>query len=287
MASYNFEHQYRYQVTVDGVKATGDDDHATTVITDDSLDPHEQVSAFRTYQGETADGGMIVASTTFPGVYYYYTNLPTAPATMPNYTPMSYDAENPPCFVPGTLIATPNGARAVETLQIGDPLLTADGRVVAVKWIGHRRLHSAFAAISAALPIRITRGALGNGLPQRDLYVSPDHAMEVMGCLVHASALVNGSSITQCKDWHGDVQYFHVETDGHELILAEGAAAETFIDNDARQRFDNHAEFAERYPDAQPMVEMELPRVVFRRQLPKAISRHLEAIAAELMAKAA
>lgn len=287
MAEYDFAHQYRYQVTVHGVTPTGDDDGPAAVIVNDPLAPHGSVSSFRTYEGETADGGMIVASNSFPGMYFYYTNLPSAPAVMPNYTPMNYDADNPPCFVPGTLIATPDGSRAVETLQIGDELLTADGRTVAVKWIGHRKLHYLFAAVADALPIRISAGALGNGLPLRDLFVSPDHAMEVMGCLVHASALVNGSSITQCKQWDGDVQYFHIETDSHELILAEGSAAETFIDNDARQRFDNHAEFAELYPDAQPMVEMELPRVLFRRQLPKAISRHLDAIAGELMGKAA
>ena len=61
--------------------------------------------------------------------------------------------------------------------------------------------------------------------------------------------------------------------------MAEGAPAETFIDNVSRQSFDNHAEYEALYPNAAPMVELELPRVKFARQLPKAVVRRLAAVA--------
>ena len=191
------------------------------------------------------------------------------------------------CYCPGTLIRTDRGDVAVESLRIGDKVITVDGKAEAIKWIGRQTRNPLFAAINDELPICIRQGALGNALPLRDLYLSPDHAMLVQGCLVHAGALVNGRSILRIKQWQGDVQYVHIETEAHELILAEGAAAETFMDDDARHRFDNHAEFAQLYPDAQPMVEMELPRICYARQLPKAISRVLDAVADELVGKVA
>ncbi len=183
------------------------------------------------------------------------------------------------CFTRGTAIATPNGERAVETLAIGNLVLNAQGQPVPVKWIGRQTIHPAFAMFHDKLPIRITAGALGQGLPHRDLCVSPDHALLVEGCLIHASALVNGRTITRATDWTDVVEYFHIETEAHEIILAEGAPTETFIDNVSRECFDNYAEYAALYPDAAPMVELDLPRVLFARQLPAVIRRHLDAVA--------
>ncbi|MCP3969018.1 MAG: hypothetical protein GY717_01590, partial [Rhodobacteraceae bacterium] len=79
------------------------------------------------------------------------------------------DAITSNCFAAGTGIATPAGETAVEELQIGDTILTADGRAVAVKWIGHQTERPVIGLMNQRLePVRICAGALGQGLPLAD-----------------------------------------------------------------------------------------------------------------------
>ena len=60
--------------------------------------------------------------------------------------------------------------------------------------------------------------------------------------------MINGTTITQVTQWEGDVEYLHIETEDHELILAEGAPTETFMDNASRTCFNNYAEYQALYP---------------------------------------
>jgi hypothetical protein len=128
------------------------------------------------------------------------------------------------------------------------------------------------------LPIKISANALGPGHPFQDLYVSPDHAVLFDSTLIHAKALINGTSIVQMNEWAGDVEYFHIETEDHELIYANGVPAETFIDNVSRKQFDNYAEFEALYPGAPMMTELDLPRVLFCRQLSTQTARRLSSL---------
>jgi hypothetical protein len=191
------------------------------------------------------------------------------------------------CFLGGTMIATPHGEAAVETLKAGDLILTADGRTVPVRWIGINTVATRFADTQRNMPIRITAGALGENLPRRDLLVSPDHALFIEGVLVQASALINDVTIHRETRMPEIFRYYHIETAAHDLILAEGAAAETFVDNVSRMAFDNWQEFMELCDNEPPTGEMAYPRAKSQRQLPAMLRSHLAAMATQLQSRTA
>jgi T5SS/PEP-CTERM-associated repeat protein len=153
------------------------------------------------------------------------------------------------CFAAGTRIRTPDGDIPVEALRIGQLVETVGSAPRPIRWIGRRSYHNRFVRNDpAVMPIRIAGGALGDGVPRRDLLVSPEHAMFLDGALVAAKLLVNGTTITQVR--HLDrIDYFHVELDSHDILFAEGAPSESFVDCDSRFMFQNAAEFAQLYPD--------------------------------------
>jgi hypothetical protein len=183
------------------------------------------------------------------------------------------------CFMAGTMIATPGGEVAVETLQAGDLVCLADGRVLPLRWLARATVHASPSDPMLMMPVRVRAGALDGHLPVRDLLVSPDHALLLDGILVQAGALVNGTSITRELGTKRGFTYYHPELGEHALILAEGVAAESFIDNIARETFDNWAEFEA--SGAEPAPELDLPRAKSARQVPDAIHARLAAIAAQ------
>jgi hypothetical protein len=88
--------------------------------------------------------------------------------------------------------------------------------------------------------------ALGAGLPRRDLLVSPMHSLYLDDAFVPASALVNGVSILR-RESEGPVDYIHIELHDHDVLLAEGVPAESFVDDDSRTMFDNVSEYHDLY----------------------------------------
>ncbi|WP_431282063.1 Hint domain-containing protein [Humitalea sp. 24SJ18S-53] len=143
--------------------------------------------------------------------------------------------QNLPCYVRGTAILTPRGEVPVESLRAGD-LVTTPGGDRPLVWTGQRRVAPyRHPEPRRAQPIRIRAGALADGVPHHDLLVSPSHALLLDGHLVHAEALVNGATITQ--DTCAQVIYHHIELASHDIVLAEGAAAETYLDDGNRGLF--------------------------------------------------
>ncbi|WBV43330.1 Hint domain-containing protein [Pseudoroseomonas cervicalis] len=243
---------------------------------DDVLEGTIQASGITwDYVGQYGTGWVGFTDTPVSGMQYYlFSNTPLATGASSVFT--AAPEALPICFLPGTRIATPAGARAVETLAIGDAVLTAGGDTCRVRWIGRQRVVPLFADRLRAWPIRIAAGALGGGLPLRDLWLSPDHALCLGGLLVQAGALVNGGSIRHETVLPEAFDYLHVELAEHRLILAEGVPAESFLDSAGRARFDNRAEHAALYGDTlPPMQEMALPRVKSARQVPPALRRAL------------
>ena len=181
------------------------------------------------------------------------------------------------CFLTGTEIATPYGPRPVETLVSGDQILTAEGDTVPVRFVFRQTIATRFGPPERLQPVRLRAGALGEGLPERDLVLTADHALMIDGLLINAGALVNGSSI----DWVplaelGErVTVYHVETENHDIILAEGAPTETYIDYAGRQAFDNYAEYVALYRADRAIAENPAPRISSARMLPAALCARL------------
>jgi hypothetical protein len=152
------------------------------------------------------------------------------------------------CYRRGTLILTPAGEVPVEELAIGDRIVALAGEERPIRWIGYRAYDGRFIAGNRqVLPICVMADAMAPGVPARDLYLSPEHSLWIDGVLVQAKHLVNGATIVQAEGID-QVEYFHVELDEHDVIFADGAAAETFVDCDNRLMFANGAEYARLYP---------------------------------------
>jgi autotransporter passenger strand-loop-strand repeat protein len=157
------------------------------------------------------------------------------------------------CYLRGTRILTPTGERLVESLAIGDAVVTRFGGIQAIRWIG-RQTYAAEAIREdrEQIPVHLRPGSLGDRLPVRDLYVSPGHSMLVNGTLILAKSLVNGVTITQ--DWMpGTVDYYQLDLGTHDCVIAEGTWSETFADGEGlRDRFHNAEEFHAMFPEYRP-----------------------------------
>ena len=181
------------------------------------------------------------------------------------------------CFATGTLISTPDGEVAVETLKDGDLVLTTEGHAVAARWIGHQTIATRFGAAERLSPIKFAAGSLGHNLPHTDLVVTADHGMFVDGVICHAGALVNGDTITRVPLSQMGERFtvYHIDTEEHAMISANGAPAETFIDNATRSAFDNFADFEAKFGDAPEIEELPYPRAMTARQVPAETRKRL------------
>ncbi len=187
------------------------------------------------------------------------------------------------CYLKGTHIATPEGEVLVETLKAGDKVLTASGNVATVKWLGYRILYkNRIPAKDAkrAFPILFKKGCIADNVPHRDLIISPGHHVSFDGNLVSAMSLVNGTSIVQLFSLPC-FQYFHVELEQFDILLAEGVPAESYVDTGNRNMFQNAREVAMN-PDFGPAQgRPDVPGITVVRKGPI-----LEAIRAKLLERA-
>ncbi len=153
----------------------------------------------------------------------------------------AYEFESVVCFAEGTRILTPRGEVPVETLRAGDLVVVVSGsaRIQALRWVGHMDIDFAHLRDPAAVaPVLIRAGALGAGVPFRDMRVSPEHGMLLDGRLVPARMLVDGAGIIQ-ETWCRAVTYWHLELDAHGVLVADGALSESYFDDGNRHLFDN------------------------------------------------
>jgi len=208
------------------------------------------------------------------------TNLPHAdfpPGIAPSDVQNGPTDTLPACFLAGTCIATPTGWTAVEDLNVGDSVATASGATARVRWIGRQAVSTRFGPAERLMPVRVRAGALGPDLPRRDLLLTADHGLLIDGLLINAGALVNGGTVewVPLAEFDGGYTVYHVETEAHEFILADGAPAETYIDYTARTSFDNYRDYVALYGSDRVIPEMPVPRVSAARLVPAAIRARL------------
>jgi len=190
------------------------------------------------YVGVTTLGNPVFFSPPINGYVIPINGVEPGPAV--NYTATNYAI---PCFLRGTLIATEEGEIPVEDLAIGTRVKTVDGCFKPVTWVGKRsylRLFTPLNRRNAVMPIRIAAGALADGVPARDLHVSPKHALLLDGHLIAPELLVNGTTIARMDIER--VDYFHVKLEAHDVIFAEGTPAETYVVHGNLKSFNNWQE---------------------------------------------
>ena len=142
------------------------------------------------------------------------------------------------CYLRGTQIATPEGEVAVEHLREGAMVRTASGAIRRIAWIGTGKALATRGRRTAATPVIVRKGALGPNVPHRDLHVTKGHSFYLDGVLIPVEFLVNHRSIAW-DDRAQEVTVFHVELDTHDVLLANGAPAESYRDDGNRWLFQN------------------------------------------------
>ena len=141
---------------------------------------------------------------------------------------------NPRCFLRGTKIRTLDGYRPVERLSVGDVLPSTFAGPTPIREIRqfcYERQGRNEAWPLSVRPIHIRPSAIEDNIPHADLYLSATHSLYIDGVLVPAWNLVNGTSVTRVDAEHLDViEYFHIVLDQHDVIDAEGALCDTFLE---------------------------------------------------------
>lgn len=143
-----------------------------------------------------------------------------------------------PCFLPNTRIATPSGDVPVQNLAVGDMVLTHRGETRPITWVGYGQALATRGRRNAATPVIVRRGALGNNRPVRDLRITKGHGLYLDDVLIPAEFLVNHRSILW-DDRAMEVKVYHIELDAHDVLIANGAPAESYRDDGNRWLFRN------------------------------------------------
>ena len=153
------------------------------------------------------------------------------------------------CFRAGTRIETTGGEIAVEHLAIGDRVCAlTNGQNAPITWIGRRHIDcTRHPKPHLVWPVRVSCNAFGNGLPHRDLWLSPDHAIYLNGVLIPVKYLINCITIAQMPV--AEVTYYHVELPRHGVLLAEGLPVESYLETGDRANFDDAGTALRLHPD--------------------------------------
>ncbi len=204
------------------------------VIDETLITPGQATLVTTTSGGNTVE---TINGSTFPESFIFAGNAVAANIAMVADASGGVQLIDVACFCTGTNIRTTQGDVAVERLAVGDMVITAAGAERPIKWIGQRTLRmSDHPNASDLMPIRIAADAFGPGLPMRNLLLSGEHAIHAEGVLIPVRELINDGSIHPVEV--SDVTYWHVELETHDILLAEGLPAESYLENGNRGDFE-------------------------------------------------
>ena len=203
---------------------------------------------------------------------YNLTDANLAPLTAGGFTSVytGNGAQVFNCFATGTRIATPDGDKPIEMLRAGDLVLTHDGRSAPVIWRAWQSVVNPRNLSVGRGPVRIEAGALGPDLPDAPLTVTADHALLFDDMLINAGTLVNGTTIRllPLAGLPSMFNYWHVELEKHQCVVANGVPAESFIDYVGRSGFDNYGEYLALAGADRLIAEMPFARISAHRLVP-------------------
>lgn len=147
------------------------------------------------------------------------------------------------CFLTGTLISMVNGVCAVEDIQVGDKVTvyhpqTQKQSQRKITWVGKKTAHVKVARFDdeAGYPVRILKNAIADNVPNKDLLVTAEHCLFFNGTFTPARMLVNGRSIFYDHSITS-YDYYHIETEKHSVIMADGMLTESYLDTGNRHLF--------------------------------------------------
>ncbi|CEF43100.1 outer membrane protein (plasmid) [Acetobacter senegalensis] len=154
------------------------------------------------------------------------------------------------CFLSGSMIRTTNGEIAVENIQIGDEVIAFDWRtntevVRPVVWVGktHFNIRHGLSDDEAGWPVRVLKDAIADGVPYKDMLITSEHCLFFKDRFVPVRMLVNGVSIFYDKSI-SSYDYYHVETEQHSVITADGMLTESYLDTGNRSSFRQEGKIA-------------------------------------------
>ncbi|PID36569.1 MAG: hypothetical protein CR993_04255 [Rhodobacterales bacterium] len=142
------------------------------------------------------------------------------------------------CFANGTFLLTPKGARAIETLKVGDEVITSDHGARKIRWVFAKTWAPEQIAQAPNLAaVHIRQGALGPGLPSRDLRLSQQHRVLVQSAIAQRmfgrpEVLIPAKALLGLPGVHLDfspqpVTYYHILLQNHEILFANGIPTES------------------------------------------------------------
>jgi hypothetical protein len=217
------------------------------------------------------NAGVLLSQTdVFGTTYFFFSNNVIA-----DDTPLtSLNTSTPFCLLSGTKIQTIRGIVNVEDLIPGDLVLDSQGSYSPVRWVGVQTLSPIFSG-KASWPVKISKDALGENTPDKDLYVSQDHAIFLHGALICAEALVNGSTITLEKPAESSIKYYGLDL-GPATIHPVHNLPVGSLGAGAREYFDNYQEWLD---SGHELIDEPLmfPRVKHASQLPGQLRKDISA----------